>query len=263
MKSIIRLTIILFALSLIPFVGGCRNLDQAYQTGYKPGSAIKKEGFPIDNPVFLCNIINKREASEIIPIDPDADPLILIPLWPYTHSETSPVLKYTYLQSDMLNTVKHIIAHDIRASGIFKYTTTQTFDVEGLREAKYQAQIPPNAYIIQISVLKAVWSRYLTSYGLSYPGTILWAVGLPVSYGNVKISINVEIYPPTYEKPILEKVITQETSCTEWIYDQINYGPPVSEFALAEIFPQTMTELRNAAIEAIEKYNKIKNRNQP
>ncbi len=153
MKSIIRLTGALFALSLIPFIGGCHNY-KAYQTGYKPAPVIKKEGFPVNNPVFLCNITSKREASEVIPIDPDANPLILIPLWPYTHSETSPVLKYTYLQSDILNTVKHIIAHDIRASGIFQYTVTQTFDVEGLKESKYQAQIPPNAYIIQMSILK-------------------------------------------------------------------------------------------------------------
>ena len=261
MKSIIRPICVLSTLLLISFIGGCRNLDQAYQIGYTPGPAIKKEGFPVDNPVFLCNIEDKRGPSEIIPMDPDANPLILIPLWPYTHSETSPVLKYTCLQSDMLSTVKHIIAHDIRASGIFDYIMTQTFDVEGVKEEKYQSQVPPKAYIIQISVLKAVWSRYLTSYGLSYPGTILWVFGLPVSYGSVKTSIKVEIYSPdNYEKPLLEKVITKETSCTEWIYDQVNYGPPVSEFALAEIFPQIMAELRNTAIEAVEKYSSVKNK---
>jgi hypothetical protein len=254
MKSIIHLTGILFVLSLVIFIEGCRYMEQTYQKEYKPGQAIKKEGFPVDNPVFLCNV-DKKECSKIIPTNPDADPLILIPLWPYTHSETSPILRCTYLQSNILNTVKHIIAQDIRAAGIFKYTVTETFNVEDKNEAKYQAQAPANAYIIKISVLKAVWSRYLTSYGLSYPGTILWAFGLPVSYGNVKMSIKVDIYPPDCKKPILEKVITKETSCTEWIYDQINYGPPVSEFALAEIFPQTMTELRNAAIEAVEKYN--------
>lgn len=90
----------------------------------------------------------------------------------------------------------------------------------------------------------------------------MWAFGLPVSYGSVNISIKFEIYSPdNYEKPLLEKIITKETSCTEWIYDQVNYGPPVSEFALAEIFPNAMSELRNAAIEAVEKYNKIKNKN--
>ena len=54
----------------------------------------------------------------------------------------------------MLNTGKYIITQDIGASGIFKFTTTQTFGVTKLKETKYRAQIPPNAYIIQISQLK-------------------------------------------------------------------------------------------------------------
>lgn len=255
MKLIIRPIKILFILFMILLIEGCRNFNQDYQTDYKPAQAIKKEGFPIDNPVFICNLTDKRQTSEIIPLDPDTNPLILIPLWPYVHTQTCPILRYTFLQSDIQNTLKHIIAQDIRASGIFKYTTTQTFGITGLREAKYQAQIPPNAYLIQISILKAEWSRYLTSYGLSYPGTILWSFGLPVSYGNVKISIKVEIYSPdNYENPLLEKIITEKKSCTEWIYDQLNYRPPISEFALAKIFPKIMTELRNTALEAIEKY---------
>ena len=261
MKSMIRLTTILFAVSVLLFIEGCRNFDKAYQTEYRPDPAIKKEGFPVNNPVFICNLIDERKSSEIIPLEPDANPLILIPLWPYTHSETCPVVRYTYLQ-DMMNTTKHIIAQDIRASKIFKYVTTQTFEVSGLKEAEYQSQIPPDAYLIQVSILKAVWSRYLTCYGLSYPGTVLWALGLPVSYGSVTISIRAEIYSPNnYEKPLFEKVITKETSCTEWIYDQVNYSPPISEFALAEIFPQVMTELRNTAVAAVEKYCRTKGKN--
>lgn len=260
MKSVARLAFVLSALSTLPFLEGCRNLEQSFQTDYKPAPAIKKEGFPVDNPEFICNITDKRPQIERIPVSPYANPLILVPLWPYTHSETSPTLKYTYLQSDVLNSAKHITAQDIKASEIFKYVTTQTFGVTGLQEAKYQAQIPPGAYIIQISLLKATWSRYLTSYGLSYPGTILWAFGLPVSYGNVQVSIEVQIYPPNNHKsPILEKVISEKTSCTEWIYDQVNYMPPISEFALAEIFPKVMAELRIATVEAIEKYNTKKN----
>ena len=80
----------------------------------------------------------------------------------------------------------------------------------------------------------------------------MWAFGLPVSYGSVKISIKAEIYSPdNHEKPLLEKVITEEIACTELIYDQISYRPPTSEFALAEIFPKAMTDLKNTTVGAV------------
>lgn len=259
MRAIIRLTSVLLVLFSVIFLQGCRNFQSAYQLEYQPAPAIKKEGFPTNNPVFIRNIADRREPTEVIPLDPDANPLILIPLWPYTHSETSPILRYTYLQANMLDTVKDIMAQDIQSAGIFNYVTVESSGSIEIRQTG-KTQTPSNTYVIQIYLLKATWSRYLTSYGLSYPGTILWAFGLPVSYGNVSVSVKVDIYSPgNSEKPLVGKIITKETSCTEWIYDQMNYNPPISEFAVAELFPQIMAEIRNSATEAVEKYNKTKN----
>lgn len=222
----------------------CNNLDSAYQTVYKPQPAIEKSGFPIKNPVFISNILDDRPVQEQIPLDPSINPLLFIPLWPYTHSETSPVLKYTFMQSDMLNTIKHLISEDIKASGIFSYVTVQTYGVTGSKEEEYAAKIPSDAYILKIEVKRAIWSRYLTAYCLSYPGTILWII-LPESYGSVSITIKANLYSPLdRNKPFAETIITKEVSCTEWSYDQLNYQPPVSEFKLAEMFPEVMADLR-------------------
>ena len=114
----------------------------------------------------------------------------------------------------------------------------------GSKEAEYAAKIPDNAYILDIEVKQATWSRYLTTYGLSSAGTVLWLF-LPESYGSVTISIIARLYSPSNrENPMDVTIITRKANCTEWAYDQINYLPPISEFKIAEMFPEIMTELR-------------------
>ncbi len=240
----------LFIFSLFAFTS-CSNLGGNYQTVYKPNPPIKEKGLPINNPVFIANLIDTRPAQEQIPIDPNINPLLLIPLWPYTHSETSPVLRYTFMQSSLLNTTKHLIADDIRTSGIFSYVITQTYGAMGTKEAKYAAKIPDDAYILEVAVRRAVWSRYLTTYGLSYAGTILWIFS-PESYGSVSIVLDAKLYSPSdRSNPLAQTSISKELSCTEWSYDQINYLPPISEFKLAEMFPEVMTDLRSFLVKSL------------
>lgn len=228
------------------------NLAGDYQTVYKPQPAIQKNGLPINNPIFISNIVDARSPQEQKPIDPNINPLLLIPLWPYAHSETSPVLKYTFMQSDLLNTTKHLIGEDIRVSGIFSYVTTQTYGVMGSKEAEYASKIPDDAYVLEVLVKKAIWSRYLTTYCLSYAGTVLW-IFLPQSYGSVSITIEARLYSPSdRSKVFAQTTISKEVSCTEWSYDQINYLPPISEFKLAEMFPEVMTNLRAFLVKSLD-----------
>ncbi|MEI6055613.1 MAG: hypothetical protein WCR55_06095 [Lentisphaerota bacterium] len=245
----------IFIFMLLAFTS-CNNWDKNYQTVYNPQPAIEKDGFPINNPVFISNIVDARPQQERIPLDPNVSPLLLIPLWPYDHSTTSPVLKYTYMQTDMLNTLKHLIAEDIRTSGIFSYITTQSYGVTGSQEAEYAAKIPDDAYVLEIEIKKALWSRYVTTYCLSYPGSLLWLFA-PESYGSVSISIEAKLYSPSdRSKALVQTTISKEVSCTEWSYDQINYQPPISEFKLAEMFPEIMTDLRAFLIKSLDKSKK-------
>ena len=48
-----------------------------------------------------------------------------------------------------------------------------------------------------------------------------------------------------------EKLISQQIPCTEWIYDQVNYKPPISEFKLAKIFPKVTKELREFILQIV------------
>lgn len=245
----------LFIFTLLVFTS-CNNWNKNYQTVYKPQPAIKTDGFPINNPVFISNIVDARPQQERIPLDPNISSVLLIPLWPYDHSETSPVLRYTYMQADMLNTLKHLIADDIRASEIFSYITTQTYGVIGSQEAEYATKIPNDAYILEIEIKKALWSRYVTTYCLSYPGSLLWLFA-PESYGSVSITIEAKLYSPSDRSKILtQTTISKKVSCTEWSYDQVNYQPPISEFKLAEMFPEVMTDLRVFLVKSLDKNKK-------
>ena len=124
---------------------------------------------------------------------------------------------------------------------------------------KYYNLYKNKAYKLRVTLLNANWSRTLTSYGLSYPGTILWAFGLPVSYGDVTFKIKAELYlPGNSQSPVASTTISKNVDCTEWIYDQVNYSPPISEFKLAEIFPEAIKELRTFLYKKLYK-NSLKN----
>ncbi|HBM16175.1 MAG TPA: hypothetical protein DD381_07540 [Lentisphaeria bacterium] len=237
-----------FTMSVL--LSSCNLLD-SYQTAYTPQPAIKKDGFPIKNPIFISNVIDERTVNEKVIIDPSGSPLLLLPLWPYVYTETSPVLKYTFVQGDMLNTVKHLIASDLRASGIFSYVTTETYGAVGEKEIESSTRIPKNAYILNVEVKNAVWSKYTTAYGLSLPGSFLW-IFLPESYGSVIVTLDFKLYSPENRKKAMsETTITKKISCTEWVYDQLYYMPPISEFKLAEMFPDVMTDLRDFLVNSI------------
>ena len=240
-------------LSCLPILilSACNSgLSPTYQLNYKPGPPIVK-GKPKAESIFIKNFIDKRSHEKSIPFNPDADPLILVPLWPYSHSEVNPVIRYCYFQPSITDVLYKLFSIDLNHSGIFNHIITAP--VIGTSETPC-TQLSDKTYTLEISLEKAVWSRYLTSYGLSYPGTLLWAIGFPVSYGHVLFEVKAILYSPKSNKVLAEKTFSHKVSCVEWVYDQINYKPPVSEFKLAEMFPKVTEELRKFILENVIGY---------
>jgi len=252
-KNTFGILLFLFVSSLLT-VSACNStLNPEYKLQYKPAPPISLSGIAKPDSLFVANIVDKRSKEEKITFEPDADPLILIPLWWYSHSDLNPVIRFSYFQPSLIDVLNKLFVVDINAAGIFKQVLNSPKGIEQIKFEKKLFSINPNTYKLVIILEKAVWSRNLTAYGLSYPGTFLWALGLPVSYGNVYFSIKAVLHAPG-NKIIGKKQISEQIPCTEWIYDQINYQPPISEFKLAKIFPKVTKELREFIFQTIKKY---------
>ena len=210
---------------------------------YKPGPAVKIKGFEPKDALYIAEIIDKSAKEEQLSFDINADPYIMIPLWLWSHSYIDPILRYSYFQNPLPLILRGLLYSDIEASEIFNKViiSPELYEIN-----------KKNAYKLVIILEDATWSRNLTSYGLSYPGTILWAFGLPVSYGEVYLKLKAEIYPPNSDNPIATTRIFKTVPCTEWIYDQVNYSPPISEYKLAEIFPKITKDLRTFILKALK-----------
>ncbi|HJO94150.1 MAG TPA: hypothetical protein QF753_12175 [Victivallales bacterium] len=245
MKNLKFYAFFIFSATFIILISSCSSINPKFTTKYTPEPFKHKNKISAKNTLFLLNVIDERPALEKIPFEPEANPLILIPLWPYTHANVNPLIRYCYFQPNIIETLQDLFITDLRVSGLFKRVTSSPFgEVANINNIE-ETNIPKQSYLLQIKIKKAVWSRYLTSYGLSYPGTVLWAFGAPMSFGHVKLVITASLYSPdNYKKPIAEIITSEQTQCTEFVYDQINYKPPISEFKLAQLFSKITDKLR-------------------
>lgn len=223
-------------------------INTSYLMDYVPAPAVTLKNMDKLNLLVIGPVVDAREEGEKNLFDPNVDPLILIPLWPYSHSSICPVIRYNYFQLTLTETLHKLFVRDLRASKIFNNVIPE-ITYNGPHPIK---QTYAKAYRLDIRLKKAIWSRYLTSYGLSYPGTILWAIGFPISYGTVTLEIDATLYTPK-NKTLGTIRISKDISCIEWIFDQLNYKPPVSEFKLAQVFPELTKDLRAFIIEQIKK----------
>jgi hypothetical protein len=252
-KALITL---LGSLSLVGFLTSCQDANNNSLIYYKPAPAIKKAELPIKNSLFVDDIIDNR-VSDIhkFPSEQNADPLILVPFWPYSHSISTPIPRYTYLNMGTRRILTDLIFADIKAAGIFSDVSMPLFSLESqntLQDSPHN--IPSNSYVLVLTMNKAEWSRYMTSYGLSYPGTFLWILCAPISYGSINVEMKAELYKPGNLKvPIAEKTISKSIPCTEFIFDQVNYAPPKSEYKLARIFPSITAQLREFLVDSVIK----------
>lgn len=248
-KDQIKMKIAQFLLlaDLVCIISGCRTFNQDYNLNYEP-KAFELGTVPKGECIFVGKIIDERAKNEKIPFDQNS-PWILIPLWPYNYDEVNPVIKYSYFQASLTDSLSRLIAKDLAASELFKkIQVSQPDDNPPLQPDK-------NAYHLSFKLKKATWNRYLTSYGLSYLGAYLWFF-LPKSYGSVVLDMEVTIKAPKNNKLLVKENFTYEEPTTEWLYDQMNYQPPISEFALEEIFPKLMSSVRKMLHECLKKENK-------
>lgn len=230
--------------AMVFLLSGCRTVTQNFNLEYKP-SLCERNEIPQGQSLFVAEIIDERAKDEKSPFDQNS-PLILIPLWPYSYAEVNPVIKYSYFQAGLKDSLARLIAKDLSASELFsELLVAQPDDNPPLQPGK-------NSYKLILRLKKAVWRRYLTSYGLSYGGIYLWFF-LPKSYGSVVLTIEATLREPNTEQIIANEVYSQEVSTTEWIYDQMNYQPPISEFALEESFPKIMSSLRSMLLKSLNK----------
>ncbi|MBN1864172.1 MAG: hypothetical protein JW808_04665 [Victivallales bacterium] len=239
--------VLFLALPLTLLACGCRSFDTDYNITYNPepfdrGDVVQGES------LYIASIADERSSSEKIPFDQN-DPFILIPLWPYTYAEVNPVITYSYFQTGLRESLSNLIPRDLVASGLFK--EVHAANIGG----NPPLQPDDNAYQLILCLKKACWRRYLTSYGLSYVGAYLWFI-LPKSYGSAVLTMHVKIKEPRTGKVIAEETFSYDEPTTEWIYDQMNYQPPVSAFALEKSFPRLMLSIRQMLHKALEKGGK-------
>lgn len=210
-------------------------------TEYVPGKPVVKTA-KVDT-LFMRPVIDSRSAEATLPYDPNSDPMIMIPFLPYSKAILNPMVRYNFFQDDLRESLQRLFVKDLRTSGI-----CQTIEVAD----QYKPLLKPStaAYRLTLDVKRARWTRYLTAYGLSYPGTFLWIIGLPVSFGHVELAIDVELRDP-YDKLLGKTRLTRKARCTEWLYDQINYQPAVSEDRLTELFPSVANDLREFLVKTL------------
>ena len=226
------------------FLSGCVSFDEdKYE--YQPAKAVFEK--PIADTCYVMPVLDVRPLEQREPaVDINGDPLvILVPLWLYSKAEINPLSKYNYFQLELQDMIQTLISKDLRFSGIFRDVKTVRFDEN--------SEKPGYGHSLRMSIVNCVWNRYLTTYGLAWPGAFLWTFGFPVSYGSVSIEIEAQLVEVGTRTVIAKGKFMAETACTEFIYDQVDYMPPRAEFKLTEIFPQISAQLREFIVNSLRK----------
>jgi hypothetical protein len=236
-----QIFILLFTVVIL--LSSCKTVSPNYNTVYKPAPEPRK-GMSQGKSLFVAEIIDERSINEQSPFDQN-DPMILLPLWPYSHAEVNPVIKYSYFQSGLKDSLSRLIGKDLAGSELFSKFKIAT------SEDNPPSQPSKDDFQLILRLKKASWDRYLTSYGLSYAGMYLWFL-LPKSYGSVVFTMEITIRAPETNRIIADAIYTDKISTTEWIYDQMNYQPPISVFALEKTFPKLMKKIRTMLLTAMK-----------
>jgi hypothetical protein len=238
-------TNVLFFTAALVFLSGCASFDEdKYE--YQPLRAVLEK--PISDTCYVMPVIDARSIEQIIPPDNiNGDPFVIfIPLWMYSKSEVSPLSKYNYFRLDLQDMMQALVTKDLQFSGIFRGVKAVHFDDNYEKPGSL-------GYTLRLKIINCAWERYFTTYGLAYPGAFLWMFGFPVSYGKVSMEIEAQLVESGTPTVLAKGRFKAETSCTEYLYDQVDYMPPRAEFKLTEIFPQISSQLREFIVKSIRK----------
>ncbi len=221
---------------VILFFSGCATLHHP-PLSYTPEPSILEEDALIDV-LLIEKITNAQPEEETLRFNPNNDPWILMPFCFYSGQKVNPLVKRNYFQNNLDDALQRLFVKDLLASNISKTIINSC-------QLKTSSKELQNNYRLELILKHAVWDRSLTAYGLSYPGTLLWSLCFPVSYGSVTLEVEAALYAPNSTiKPIAKTVLKQKKNCVEFIYDQIGYQPSVSENTLVDIFPIVAKDLR-------------------
>lgn len=233
----------LFALG-ITFFTGCTAINERASV-YVPEPSLTP---PVIDGLFVEQIRNEQPHEEMLPFNPNNDPWILIPLCFYSTQQVDPIVKRNFFQNDLDVALQRLFVKDLIASNISKEVIACS------NSEKPDGKNWQDKYRLQLILKHAVWNRHITAYGLSYPGTFLWTLGFPTSYGNVQLEIDAILYPPgASKKPIGQTTLKKQETCIELIYDQIDYHPSVSEDVMADMFPEMAKDLRKFLLKTLKK----------
>lgn len=238
------ITWILSFATVLAFLSGCASFDED-KYDYQPQKAVFEK--PIADTCYVMPVIDVRplEQRDLV-FDINDDPLVtFVPLWPYSKSAINPLPRYNYFRQDLQDIMQTLVSKDLRFSGIFREVKTVRFDEN--------SEKPGFGHTLRISIVDCAWNRYLTTYGLAWPGAFLWTLGFPVSYGSVTMEIEAQLVEVGTRTVIAKGKFKAETSCTEFIYDQVDYMPSRAEFKLTEIFPQISSQLREFIVKSLQK----------
>ena len=236
-------------LSVIGVVGGAILLSgcstfEADTVKYTPEPGLVTGKAPISS--LLVRIRNERPEEETLPFEPNSDPWILLPLCFYSSQRVNPMVNRNYLQNTLDEALLRVFVKNLTASGL----CGEVFICGG--GGKFGSARAQDAYRLDLALKHAVWHRSITAYGLSYPGTFLWVLGAPVSYGDVTLEMEASLYEPGKTiKPLATRKFTIKESCVEWIYEQIGYHPAKSETILTEVVPELASSVREFVKEAV------------
>ncbi len=217
--------------------GGCSTFDPDTMTEYNPEPGVVIENPPIES--LLVRVSNERPEEETLPFNPNNDPWILLPLCFYSSQKVNPMVNRNFLQNTLDEALQRIIMKNLRVSGL----CGEVFACGG--GGQFGNARASGAYRLNLALRHAVWHRNLTAYGLSYPGTFLWVLGAPVSYGDVTLEVDASLYAPGKTiKPLATHKFVMSKSCVEWIYEQIGYHPAKSETILTDTVPKLASDIR-------------------
>ncbi len=222
-------------IATICLMSGCASFDERIHEYHPAGPIVDK---PVAENCYVMPVMDIRPLEQRDMKTNINDDLYVsyIPLWFYSKSVLNPLMKYDYFHHDLQDMIQILISRDLRSSGLFQNVKPVRYDEN--------SEKPVFGYVIKLWITEAAWNRNLTTYGLMFAGTFLWGFGLPVSYGSVSMEIEAELIDAQTKEVIAKEKIRAETSCTEFLFNNSEYTPSISEIKLCEIFPAITAQLR-------------------
>lgn len=164
--------------------------------------------------------------------------LALLPLFPYGHQKIAPEFAAmgASIESDSLaGDLAAIVAADLRAAGLARRVNKGS---EALSDLGVGPERASQDHVLRITLDEGLYHRYLTLYGLSFAGALLWMVGLPNSYGRAELAFSAELVAPD-GRVLGTRSFEGSARATEFLYRAMPFAySGAMPRAYAEISPE-------------------------